>query len=45
MGVPYWSPDEKSIVFTLHRGDDSDIYFMDGNGLHQRKASLAEVPH
>ena len=45
MGVPYWSPDEKSIVFTLHRGDDSDIYFMDGDGLHQRKASLAEVPH
>jgi TolB protein len=38
MGVPFWSPDEHTIVFTLHQGDQSSVYFMNADGTRQHKA-------
>jgi Tol biopolymer transport system component len=40
LGTPFWSPDEKTIVFTFHREDQSEIFFMDADGTNQRKASF-----
>ncbi len=38
MGVPYWSPDEEVILYTMHKGEQSDIYVMNADGSNQRKA-------
>ncbi|HKE08784.1 MAG TPA: hypothetical protein VKB48_13200 [Candidatus Acidoferrum sp.] len=41
LGTPFWSPDEKTIVFTFRREDQSEIFFMDADGTNQRKASYS----
>ena len=40
MGVPFWSPDQQTIVFTVHQGDQSSVYFMNADGTGQHKASF-----
>jgi len=37
MGVPCWSSDERVILFTLHQGEQSDIYVMNADGSQQKK--------